>query len=187
MRRTDQEFKAEVFRRRDVYWAKQRQRRKRLMTTALCVLLCVTTLWTIAPGFGGGTKETADNAAAEMAIGMMEPMEGADFSYLQEAPAEEAMQSTEMSLTASGSGSAAIELREEDAAVISGYLEGEWINDLTDCLHDCVLNIDGKQLRYHSDCGTFTDMENVRTLTVSEEDRIAINKILENYTELGFE
>ncbi len=63
----------------------------------------------------------------------------------------------------------------------------EWVESTSDCLNDCIITINGKEIAYHSDCGTFNDGGYGKSFTVSEEEREKINEILEKYVDLGFE
>lgn len=70
MRRTDREFKAEVYRRRDEYKAKQKKRRK-MLTTICCVVICFTGLTALFPTlFGGNSAKSADCAAPQEVMDM---------------------------------------------------------------------------------------------------------------------
>ena len=73
-----------------------------------------------------------------------------------------------------------IEVADYSSAMMLDLLNnGEWINDVTDCAHDYVLNFDDSSLRYHSSCGTFIDIENKRSLRLNESDKEAVNAIME--------
>lgn len=76
MRRTDQEFKAEVLRRSREYKAKQAKRRKKILTVALCTFVCVVGLSFWSGGFG--MKATSSDSAApeSMEIGMADVSAG---------------------------------------------------------------------------------------------------------------
>lgn len=64
----------------------------------------------------------------------------------------------------------AVKLPFEDAAVIAGLVEsGTWAEGTSDCSNDCVLFMDGEELLYHSDCGTFNDAVKERNLHLTEE------------------
>lgn len=61
----------------------------------------------------------------------------------------------------------------------SASLTDFWAEGTADCLCDYSLQIgDGWWLNYHSDCGTFNDTENNRSLTLSAADRETVNAIL---------
>lgn len=167
------EFKAEVFRRRDAYRAKQRQRRKRLLTTVLCAAVCFMGLWSFAAmGRGGSSKNDSamfmEDAAEMQAVPNAAPAEGESFTQ-------------NSSMVAGSAVMKSVALKEADAEVISEYLQGEWIDAIPNCASDYLVTVGETTLRYHSACGTFTDTEYWRTLTVSEEARTEINGILENY------
>lgn len=70
MRRTEQEFKAELHRRAEKYQAARRRRRKKLLTAALCFVV-VFAGWSVASAM----KIGADNAASSMEIMADTPME----------------------------------------------------------------------------------------------------------------
>lgn len=57
--------------------------------------------------------------------------------------------------------------------------KGQWVDDIPNCGYDYEFEFGAHNvLRYHSECGTFIDMENSRSLTVSEQDKNTINESL---------
>ncbi|MBQ6293860.1 MAG: hypothetical protein IJK77_08335 [Lachnospiraceae bacterium] len=71
---------------------------------------------------------------------------------------------------------AEIPLSQEAKEYIIGLLNsGTWMNDLTQCASDYYFHTAKQELRYHSDCGTFNDGTNRRSLTVSGEEKETIN------------
>ncbi len=69
-----------------------------------------------------------------------------------------------------------VPLRAEDKAYIIELLnEAIWTNDLSNCEGDFVFYTQQQEVRYHSKCGTFTDMTNQKAMTVSDEARDRIN------------
>ena len=57
--------------------------------------------------------------------------------------------------------------------------KGKWVDDIPNCGYDYEFEFGAHNvLRYHSECGTFIDMENLRSLTVSEQDKNTINESL---------
>ena len=57
--------------------------------------------------------------------------------------------------------------------------KGKWEDDIPNCGYDYEFEFGAHNvLRYHSECGTFIDMENSRSLTVSEQDKNTINESL---------
>ncbi len=74
-------------------------------------------------------------------------------------------------------------MTKEDGVIISDILEnGVWNTEGTaDCLNDIELMINGEAYRYHSDCGTFNDNINNRSITVDEETKAEINSIISEY------
>ena len=53
-----------------------------------------------------------------------------------------------------------------------------WINDLGECENDYVFYTQKQELRYHSECGTFNDVTNQKSTTLSEEQRVSVNAYL---------
>ena len=75
-----------------------------------------------------------------------------------------------------------------DASVFRAFFEsGEWNEGTSDCFDNCGLIFDGNTVRYHSDCGTFHDSVYNRHLSLSEEDKVEVNTILEKYISLQVE
>ena len=57
--------------------------------------------------------------------------------------------------------------------------KGKWEDDIPNCGYDYEFEFGAHNvLRYHSECGTFIDTENSRSLTVSEQDKNTINESL---------
>lgn len=93
-----------------------------------------------------------------------------------------------------------VELTDEDAAALAEIVEnGSWVDPPTDCAYDCVVNLGGRLLYYHSECGTFNELsiDNAsamsaqaqemggRSLSLSEDEQAGVNAILEQYITLG--
>lgn len=71
-------------------------------------------------------------------------------------------------------------LSQEDAAKLQSIFQaGEWTEGTADCLSDYRLVLAGQTVYFHSDCGTFNDVENQRSFSVSEEDRDTILAVLQ--------
>lgn len=192
MRRTDREFKEEVLCRSRKYRAQQAKRRRTVLMTAACVLICAVGVQGLLPH----TFKAADNAAPESmkqeSASLVSdeeavespgaaPMEQADSAIYGESGAQfqspAAGESAGVQVTR---GEQWTTLDAPDAAVIMGYLDGEWIEAVPNCLPDWEISANGTVYRYHSGCGTFQD-EAYRSLTVSEEDRKVIHEILAKY------
>lgn len=76
-----------------------------------------------------------------------------------------------------------VELDPKDKNYIIDILNNAtWIDDAANCASDFVFVTQKQRVRYHCECGTFIDVTNQRSTTVSEEQRIAINAILKNST-----
>lgn len=67
---------------------------------------------------------------------------------------------------------------EAQRKLIDALNSGEWVNDVTNCGHDYEFETEKETIRYHSACGTFIDITNGRSLTLSEEKKNAINELL---------
>lgn len=95
-----------------------------------------------------------------------------------------------------------VEITEEDANTLSEIINGgTWMEELTECESDCVINLKGHWAHYNSESGLLNKY-NVKDLSVysskvqevsgkslvlSEEDRATVNAILEKYITLGIE
>ena len=92
----------------------------------------------------------------------------------------------------------AVELMDEDAASLLSLIEsGNWKEGIPDCVYDCAINLGGRLIYYHSECGTFIEYDlskmSLQSHTknhagqhckLSEADQIAVNNILNNYIDL---
>ena len=79
-------------------------------------------------------------------------------------------------------------ISKEDALIFRTFLEsGEWDDSIARCANNYELIFDGNTVKYHSDCGTFNDFVNNRCLSLSEEDKVEVNAILEKYISLQSE
>ena len=93
-----------------------------------------------------------------------------------------------------------IEITADDALTISNMLDSPlWQEGLSDCAHDCTINLKGIIYYYHSSCGSFeyVALSSVssfsaikpeikgKTMTLNEEEKETINAILEKYITLG--
>lgn len=171
MRRSNEEFKQEILRRKQAYLIRQKKIRRNILTGALCLsLLC--------GGVIPFTRGSFDNSTPEAA-----PMEPAleyiaDHSLMNGATAAEQPPGAP---AAEESGTVFIALTDEDAAVISAYLAGEWVYDLTNCLCDYEFVIGVQHLHYHSDCGMIADYEQGCSMILDEETRLLLNEILKSY------
>ncbi len=55
---------------------------------------------------------------------------------------------------------------------------GVWTDGTSDCLSDFKISIGNVDYLYHSDCGTFNDSRNNRSLSLEEEQRVKINQTI---------
>ena len=76
-------------------------------------------------------------------------------------------------------------LSPEDAALFAELVEsGNWMEGTDDCLDDCIIFMDGEEIKYSSGCGTFNDTVNEKRLHLTEEQQAGVNAILEKYIAL---
>ncbi|MBE6883622.1 MAG: hypothetical protein E7487_03340 [Ruminococcaceae bacterium] len=95
------------------------------------------------------------------------------------AAAENSSAALEITITA---GDQQATLSPEDAEKILKILEnGRWINDLFKCESDYRIDIAGRTLTYHSDCGSFNDSHNKICLATDDATQKEINDILSHY------
>ena len=105
MRRTDEEFKAEVFRRSEDFRVRRRKRRQRIALACLPVLICCAGFMAVAAGGFGGFGASSESAAYSM--------EMMDNCAAAPAAAEEAKETPECDLAAP-----------QEAAEMEGNLSG---------------------------------------------------------------
>ena len=95
-----------------------------------------------------------------------------------------------------------IEISEDNANALSEIINGStWIDELTECESDCVINLKGHWAQYDSESGILNKYNaselssfsskvqeaKGKSLVLSEEDRETVNSILEKYITLGIE
>lgn len=118
MRRTDQEFKAEVLRRSAAYRAERKNRAKKILTTTFCVLFVFTGFIVMQPllyARGGSTEAAVMDGAVENREfnGIIAGEE--DTMYAVEEPREEAREAAEPEMQSSMTGSS-----KADAQAVEG-------------------------------------------------------------------
>lgn len=69
----------------------------------------------------------------------------------------------------------------EKKDIIQILNNGRWENDLTNCACNFKFYTQKQTVAYHTECGTFNDYTNQKSMTISEEQRQKINTILEKY------
>lgn len=127
----------------------------------------------------------------EVRIASVKEVEDSNLST-EQTPGEEdaAQQETDADMQVSDilGGSSPVGISREDALIFRAFMEaGEWDEGTSDCLNNCEFIFDGNTVRYHSDCGTFNDSVYNRHITLSEEDKLEVNAILEKYISLRAE
>lgn len=53
-----------------------------------------------------------------------------------------------------------------------------WINDVSNCAGEYIFYTQKQELHYHSECGTFNDITNKRSTTLTPQQRTEVNRIL---------
>ena len=124
----------------------------------------------------------------EVRIASVKEVGGSSLST-EQTPGEEnaAQQETDADMQVSDilNGSSPVTISREDALIFRAFLEsGEWDDGISRCANNYELIFDGNTVRYHSDCGTFNDSAYNRHITLSEEDKVEVNTILEKYISL---
>jgi hypothetical protein len=70
-------------------------------------------------------------------------------------------------------------LTADEANTIKALLDNrEWTSETGECINDFVLNVNGNEFYYHSDCGTFNDNKYKQHCTLSEDDKEVVDTIL---------
>lgn len=81
----------------------------------------------------------------------------------------------------------ALDLSEtEQREILSILNNGNWGSDIPNCLPDYTLTIQNQTVYYHAECGTFSDTAAERSLSLSEDDRIRVNKALDIAEDFSF-
>ena len=207
MRRTNEEFKAELEKRCCAYRQEQARKRKKLLTAALCVGICCVAAAVFDP-FGASSEAPmaanrndlkTENIMQDAASDVLKPEADVEYSFGSGAPAEFAAAPMEPEVNMSTTDEPAEEPREEagepaavtvicgneqmtldaaDSAVILEYLCADgWIMSAANCLRDYTLEVNGQTYRYHSDCGTVQN-DDGQSLTLSEKDKAIFNDIV---------
>ena len=68
----------------------------------------------------------------------------------------------------------------EDAhkTILSTLNKGKWENDVTNCGYDYEFTTKNETIRYHSECGTFIDITNGKSMVLVNKDKEIINDLL---------
>ncbi len=81
-----------------------------------------------------------------------------------------------------------VAVSKEDADEIQNCIASRnWQDFSSDCLNNCELIFDGQTILYHSECGTFNDVEQQKCLWLSGEQQVLVNGILEKYIDMSDE
>ena len=81
-----------------------------------------------------------------------------------------------------------IEMSQEDMSVVIGFFNcGKWEKDLGSCDSDVKIQLIGRALTYHSECGNFNDAKNGEHFKLSDAQREVVNALLSKYVSLGEE
>jgi len=89
-------------------------------------------------------------------------------------------------ITYNGPGTGEFFLSQGESRQVRSVLEGkDWDDGVPNCAADVLISFNGRLFYYHSDCGTFIDRENGRSIAAGETLRSTINEIFERYMTLG--
>lgn len=55
---------------------------------------------------------------------------------------------------------------------------GRWIKETPNCSADFELDFGGKSVKYHSECGTFYDVEKGKSLELNEKEKLSVNRLI---------
>lgn len=74
----------------------------------------------------------------------------------------------------------------EDIRVIQSFISSDaWNAEGTaDCLSNIEITINGETYQYHSDCGTFNDSLNQRSLSLDDDTKEKVNSLFAEYISL---
>lgn len=149
-------------------------------------ILALVCLLTLAGCRAGRDRDNAGEEETGEIRGQETPVLNDKGTQAEDAQIESAVISVARVYDTSETGAA---LSLEDVDRIADLLEeGSWNTEGTaDCLNDCILTVNGESVYYHSDCGTFNDTIQERCLSLTEEERAAVNAVLSKYITLGFE
>ena len=87
--------------------------------------------------------------------------------------------SQESAICYSADGTKTYDLSAKEIEYITNLFDNAtWENNTTNCVHDIEFQIENNQIRYCSSAGAFDNFTNGKTTTVSEEQRVTINKML---------
>ena len=72
------------------------------------------------------------------------------------------------------------ELNQKDKEYIISLLNKDsWVDDQTACVSNFVFYTQKQQIYYCGECGVFNDVTSDRSIKLSEEERMTVNRILE--------
>lgn len=75
-----------------------------------------------------------------------------------------------------------IEMSQDDMSVVIGFFNcGKWEKDIGNCISDVNIQIIGRTLTYHSECGTFNDAKNGEHFKLTDAQREVVNATLSKY------
>jgi hypothetical protein len=77
-----------------------------------------------------------------------------------------------------------VPLSAEEIETVRKMLEtGTWEEETAECANDCRITIEGEAYDYHSECGTINDHTNGRHMTLNDEDREKLDRIIASDSE----
>lgn len=185
MRRTEQEFRAEVIRRSEAFKLRRKKKLKNLLVSFSCLALLISVQQVLSSGFGGSSAECADEAvdyfAQNQAPAAMEEAES-----LQEEPMENIQDSsTDAQTTGSGNSDpfmTEIILQPEDYEILDAIDNNAyWTEYGHDCIMDVTIIRGEHPYRFSTECGTLYNVKLGMTAELSEEACEQLTELIQKY------
>lgn len=177
MRRTEQEFKAEVFRRSATFRARRKRRIKAALASLGCLAVILWGVQLMPGGFGGSSAECADQSV-ECALGNQAP---AAAEPREEVALEDGMYDQSGS-ACGGTAVTEITLEPEDYETMDAIVDSaEWTVEIHDCVTDVVIIRDSRVYGFSTGCGTLFEVSTGLTAELSEQALGQLCELIEKY------
>ena len=145
---------------------------------SIILLLLIAFLLSLAACGGGASSEDAgSDKGPASAASSPENEDGTDLSVTYQGP----LSCTRWQTLEDGSEAQTIyDLTDEGQEDILSLLnrQQDWINDAPNCKADYEFKMATATVKYHSECGIFTDITNHRSFQLSEEEKAAFNRTI---------
>ena len=76
-----------------------------------------------------------------------------------------------------------VEATTESQLILNLLNNGKWVDGLCDCINDYTISLNGKVIRFSSYCGTFNNITDRTSLTLSDDEKASVNEYLESLFE----